>query len=835
MPRILIAATLVLTLSATHIAQADDIDAMRQRLVRLYSQGEGPAARRSLAAMEARVRAAMERSPATREPDRARPDDISNDVLRIFRGVLQMAQIHAAPGGTLTGSAKLKAAIRAELSRGLEWVKPGCERPGNWHPWLIRIPQVMGPTLLLLDGRVDPDLHARGIEAMAGLIGEPTLNGANGVWEARNHLYLGLLQRDADRLTLAMGILLPELTVHNESGILEDYTYQFHGRLLHTSGYGEGFAASAAEMVYLVDGTRWAASNAKKRLFADHLLEHARWVVVGNRYDLSVRGRGVVGNHAPTRHLEAVLLMGALPGPQQRQLRQAAAGLLDQARGTLPLKVAPMADQVAGITTKPLTGFRYCHVSDFAVFRRPDFYTSVRMYSNRLIDYEGNWGQNLSGWFLCYGLTYFSRTGNELWADRRTMAQHLDWDRLPGTTTRVGVRPAAPYNLGTEPFAGGAGPEPGSPAGDSGVCGFVLRPAAGDFVARKSVLFFDRGFIAAGNGITSTAPHPEHVVTTVTQWAAPQENAPLVLSGDRKVQAVEGDARWDNVRWAWLDNVGYAFPDPVTLHGHRRGRLTTLWLDHGNNPQAAAYAYVVLPSASQAETEHFAAEPTVRVTARDDTVHAFETAATGASAAVFWKAGRSGPFAVDQPAIVHLSRRGKGRALAVQNPLHTEERLTVTVDGMTGPKVFSLPPGVAAAARDDRAELKVATAAGRIYRIGLGPGAKVAQPPREDNLPYETFAVEATSEGDVTWLTVRLPAPAARDGWRLVIRGPKGHLHAEMTDADVVERLPGMRARFKWVRRIEKVYEGVYRAILLTDMHMVVRHFPVPQQPHPAD
>jgi len=835
MSRVFMALTVLLTVGIVQVARAGDIDAMRGRLARLYSQGEGPAAGRSLAAMKAHVRASMERSPATREPDRARPERVANDVLRIFAGVLEMAQVYAAPGCPLAGSAKLRAAIQAELSRGLEWVKPGGERPGNWHPWLVRIPQAMGPALLLLDGTIDANLHTRGVEAMAGLIGEPTLNGANGVWEARNHLYLGLLKRDADRVTLALGVLLPELTVHNECGILEDYSYQFHGRLLHTSGYGEGFAASAAEMIYLADGTRWAVSDARKRLLATHLLEHARWTIIGRRYDLSVKGRGVLRNYPSTHHLEALLLMAALAGPQQRQLREAAAGLLAQAPGGVPLTVAPIADQVAGITCKPLTGFRHFYASDFAVFRRPDFYASVRMYSNRLIDYEGNWGQNLTGWFLCYGLTYFSRTGNELWADRQTMAEHLDWDRLPGTTTRVGVHPPAPYNRGTEPFAGGAGPEPGNASGDSGVCGFVLRPAAGDFVARKSTFFFDRGFLAAGSGITSTAPHPEHVVTTVTQWAAPQENAPLVLSGDRKVEAVEGNARWDDVRWAWLDNVGYVFPDPVTLHGHRRGRLTTLWLDHGNNPQGAGYAYVVLPSASQAETEHFAAEPAARVTARNDTVHAFETGATGASAAVFWKAGRAGPFAVDHPAIVHLSKRGEGRALAVENPLHTKERLTVTVDGMTGPKVFSLPPEASAAARGDRAELKVATAAGRIYHIGLGPGAKVAQQPREDNLAYETFSVEAASEGDVTWLTVRIPAPAVRDGWRLMIRGPKGHLHAELTEADVVERLPDMRARFKWVRRIEKVYEGAYRAILLTDMHMVVRHFTVPPQPKPSE
>ena len=47
--------------------------------------------------------------------------------------------IHTAPGTALQGAAELKARIEAELVRGLEWIKPGAERSGNWYPWLITI------------------------------------------------------------------------------------------------------------------------------------------------------------------------------------------------------------------------------------------------------------------------------------------------------------------------------------------------------------------------------------------------------------------------------------------------------------------------------------------------------------------------------------------------------------------------------------------------------------------------------------------------------------------------------------------------------------------------
>lgn len=818
---------------------------VRGRLVELYSGragGElGERGKAAMADLQQQVRKLMARVPITPDPDPADADNLGYEVSRLIGNLLVMAQAYVAADSELKGSPELLAKIESELRRSLQWIAPGKPRPGNWYPWRISTPQDLGPLLVLLRDKIDAKLLKECRDALAGLMEELSLNGANGVWEARNHVYLALLDGDERHLGEAYNYFLSELTVHEASGILEDYSFQFHGRLPHTAGYGGGFARSAAEMIYLAEGSRWAAPAAKRRLLADHLVEHARWVVVGDRYDLSVKGRGVLSNGRADGHLEALLLLKAMKtkdadnnqGAPRDGVPEAADEMTKRFGDKAAFEVAGLADQLFGYHDSPLQGFRMFYVSDLAVFRARNFYTSVRMYSNRLIDYEGNWGMNLKGWFLCYGLTYISRTGNELWADPATLRDHLDWDRLPGTTTRVGVHPAQAYNRGTSPFAGGAGYNHYGFGG--GVCGFILQPAAGDFTARKSYHFFDRGFVALGSGITSTKPHDEHVVTTVLQWAMPDATQTLYLSGDRKAGAIDGEAVWENVSWAWIDNVECVFPEPVTLHGHRRGNLITLWLDHGNAPRDASYAYIVLPNVSPEDFKRFPAEPTVRVRQQDATAHAVETK-DGETGIVFWQAGTAGAVTASAAAVVHLIPGTESLDLAVSNPLHTEARLELGIARRPKTLLFGLAPEASVRPRDDGLRVTVNTAAGRIYRMNLG-GETVAQQPRLDNLAWERFRIQAESEGDTTWITAWIPEEAAKEegGYRLVIRGSQGHLRKELTVADRVELPADLTAkgeknafRYKWVRQGEKVQSGEFSVSLITKLHMAIEGFTVP-------
>jgi len=817
----------VMLLGTSVEALGDDIDTIRDRVVELYA---GPATgqpgalyRKHLAAIDRQARKFMHNPTLFSNLPQTKPEQLGDQVHRHYRAILIMAQAYASPVSSLFGSNELKARIEAELARGLRWIKPDTKRPGNWYPWQISTPQVLGPTLLMLEDQIRSDLFRQSIEAMADLAGEPLLSGANAVWEGRNHLYLGLLQRNVRRLDLARRFVAREISIgHGGSGLLEDYSFQFHGRLLHTCGYGDGYIYSAAEFAFLCEGTPWGISDAKKQLLARYLTEHARWPVVGKHYDLSVRGRVVMWQKLAMPQVRAMLLLAALKGPASDALGQAAAEMM--ARGLtdfLPGQAA-RADKLPELKPPPLRGFRHFYATDFAVFRRPQFYASVRMYSDRLIDYEGNWNTNLTGWFLCYGLTYFSRSGDEYWRDGALRSAAFDWDRLPGTTTRPGIRPPHSYNVGKSPYAGGAG---GDRRDSGGMCGFILVPAAGDFVARKSYFFFDRGFAALGSGITSTGRHSEHVVTTVTQWAAPEAGRPLVLSGDRRIGSASGDASWPNVRWAWHDGVGYLFFKPVTLHGHRRGKLTTLWLDHGAAPRDAQYAYIVLPSATENETARLATELPLRVLRQDKEVHALEESDGGALGAVFWQAGKAAGISADAPAVFYREKRDSGQMIAVANPLHTTAALNLTVRGQL-PRATVVPAEAKVEQQPNGYGLRVATTNGRIYRLGFGL-ARVRQQPRDNMAPYDGFRAEATSEGNVTTLTIRIPEAAMKESYQLIVRGSKGHLRAVLSDEDIIDR-PGPNViRFRWTRTGAAIKPDDFAACLFTPLHMMRSPFTI--------
>src|SRR6185437_15262462 len=217
---------------------------------------------------------------ASRWPDLsdATAKGFETSVARHYENVLTLAQAFTAARSRYHASPEVRTRIETELRNGLKVTRPGTPRPGNWYPWVIGAPRAIGPTLLLLHGKIDSTLADDSVKAMADLVKEPALSGANAVWEGRNQLYLGLLQKNPARVSRAVEFLQREVSVGpGATGLLEDYSFQFHGRLLHTSGYGGGYASSAAEVAWLCDGTAWAMPQARRDLLANHLLEHARW------------------------------------------------------------------------------------------------------------------------------------------------------------------------------------------------------------------------------------------------------------------------------------------------------------------------------------------------------------------------------------------------------------------------------------------------------------------------------------------------------------------------------------------------------------------------------
>lgn len=172
----------------------------------------------------------------------------------------------------------------------------------------------------------------------------------------------------------------------------------------------------------------------------------------------------------------------------------------------------------------------------------------------------------------------------------------------------------------------------------------------------------------------------------------------LVVDGKRQPTRQGWRARFDRPRWAHLEGVGgYLFPGRVRLNALREERTgswqdingggspdpitrryLTLWIDHGPDPDAESYAYVLLPGVSADRTAKIAANPGMRFT-NEPGVQALRVPRLGITAANFWQPGSTQGITVDKPCSIMIQERAGTLTVAIADPTHIEETLSVEV------------------------------------------------------------------------------------------------------------------------------------------------------------
>jgi chondroitin AC lyase len=228
--------------------------------------------------------------------------------------------------------------------------------------------------------------------------------------------------------------------------------------------------------------------------------------------------------------------------------------------------------------------------------------------------------------------------------------------------------------------------------------------------ARKSVFFFDREIAALGAGISN--PKDSRPITSSI-------NQSLRRGEIRTDQGTvrEGVAAYNDLKWAWHDQVGYVFPEPLPLRlGSRQqeGKWTeissggknqdtvakdifSLWIDHGVNPGDAHYSYILLPGASLEETEKSARAPEITILSNTASLQAVRHRGLKLIQAVFYEPGtldygEGNTIAVNKPCAL-LFHEGT-KKFVVSDPTQLARELTVTLNGK--PATHTLPSGARA-------------------------------------------------------------------------------------------------------------------------------------------
>ncbi|MBM7167776.1 polysaccharide lyase 8 family protein [Streptomyces sp. G44] len=619
---------------------------------------------------------------------------------------------------------------------------PGRPESGNWWFWEIGAPRALMETCVLLRARMPADDLAAYTATVARFCPDPdrrtnapslSETGANRADKAVIVALRGLLARHAPTVALARDGLSDVRDggrnslfryVTSGDGFYEDGSFVQHGSVAYTGTYGSVLLGSTGQLIALLADSPWAVTDPKTSVLYDAVERAFSPLVFDGLMMDAVRGRAISRERARDHHDGAAALSHILhlasgaPDAYARRWRAFAKGWIRRNTATpfLGLVGIPALARAKAVLADPsvpaaerLTGHFVFAGMDRVVHRRPGWALTLSLSSKRIAAYEAGNGENLHGWYTGDGMTYLydgddlGQYGDGFWAT-------VDPYRLPGTTVDTRARADIGSGAGTGTYrpmnavAGGAVLD-----GRHGVAAMELVADGSSLRAQKTWFCLDDVVVALGAGISA---HDGRTVETVV------ENRNLHAGGPARTLTVDGfgqpghdgwSARFDEAGWAHLQGTGgYVFPDHPgrrtgalalrALREERTGRwrdintgadtggsatpvsrrYVTLWLDHGTSPDAASYAYVLLPGASASGTAAWARARPVRILANDTTAQAVEARRAGLLAAHFWRSGAVAGLAASGPCGVLVRRGRAGAVVAVADPGRTE--VTVRVE-----------------------------------------------------------------------------------------------------------------------------------------------------------
>ncbi|GAA2272641.1 lyase [Streptomyces ruber] len=714
-----------LTAGAATAADDDPYDTLRRRWLGLaLGTGYDPAAEpyasrlRETGERAREHRATMAPTPTSLWP--GHPFDPPAGITRSYGRLWTMTQAYVQEGTGLTADAGLL----ADVLRGLDHLSatvynPSTTRYGNWWEWQIGSPRLLMDITAALHDHLTDDRRAAACAAVDHFVPDALLRdysgtstGANRVDLCRSVALRGVLGRAPEKIALARDALSPVFPyVTRGDGLYADGSFVQHTWVAYSGTYGQVLLDGLGRLLALLAGSDWEVTDPNRRLVLDSVERAYAPLLHDGLVMDSVNGRAISrgllkgddqgimrSDHFHGQGLIAAIALLAQSASEAERRRWYGRIKGWTERDTVsPVLTAPqfgVADlarlhAVAGSPVPPAAdpvGHHLFAAMDRAVHRRPGFVLNIAMASDRIAHYECGNGENPRGWHTGAGMTLWWPTGEP--ADRADQYTDwfwptVDWYRLPGTT--VSTRRLADKEGGEwgEPRPGTRWVG-GTTDGEYAAIGQHLKGLGSTLEARKSWFCLADSVVCLGAGITCADGVPVETVV---------DNRNLGEGGERELTLRRG--------WAHLaGHGGWILPaggDLRTLREDRTGawsgintggsterrtrRWQTLWLDHGTDPEAASYVYVLMPGASREQVAARAADRgRLTVLANDARRQAVHVRPLGLTAANFFGPGTAGPLTVTAPASVLVRHRGRAATLCVSEPPRTGEPFEVLWD-----------------------------------------------------------------------------------------------------------------------------------------------------------
>ena len=558
----------------------------------------------------------------------------------------------------------------------------------NWHNNQISTPTNLVNLMLVIGEELPKDL----VEKAQPIIGRAHMNASGARPSGDRIVIAGILAKnllfigDKEQFDEIIELIEGEVKFSTGSrGMQHDYSFHHRvDRVNNTVSYGYGKYANAfGEWSYYVANTKYAFSTEKINHLIDYYLDGIyKQLVYGVYTDVSVKNRSI--SHKATfeprgiTEIERLLLSTDYRKDELEEIIQLRKG-----------------------EAKPSQSFsKFFWQTEHFVIQRPNFYTTVRMFSTRNRNMEVPYnGPGKTTHHRADGTNYLVLKGDEylnIWPV-------YDWQKISGATILQKPELYGPTEIqkdGLTDFVGAV------TDGMYGAVAFDFRSPHDMVKAKKSWFFFDEEYVCLGTDIGAGSRLP--VATTINQVLMKSD---VSIMQDGKIKKLPtGNHELDNIKWVYQDKIGYILPEAGNVNVSNQaeqGRWSDItdqknisneivskdvfmmWFDHGNRPRNASYQYVVVPDVSEQElAETSGNNRGIEILSQTSEVHAVKNAKLNMCQIAFYKAGEVEisdglKFRMDSQGMAMLKMRGNRiDKLSVADPSRKLRRMILTLPGI---------------------------------------------------------------------------------------------------------------------------------------------------------
>ena len=580
-----------------------------------------------------------------------------------------LTKVYMDPGSKFYKDKKLSAILHEAIQF---WFQAKLVCP-NWWYNEIGIPKTLGPAFIMLNDELSETEMKEAVNVMNN--SRFRMTGQNKVWLAGNIFFKAILTEDKKLAERARDTIASEIKITTEEGIQPDFSFHQHGPQQQFGNYGLAFITGMAFWGRIFNGTTLAFNEEQKTILRELFYNGYNWINWKGYFDVNSLGRQFFKDAQVTKSLATGYAAAdmSITDPEHKQI------YLDF-----------ISRNFSG-SSKPLfNGDKHFWCSDMTVHRAPNWFSSIRMSSERVKGAEALNGENLKGYYVADGATYIMVDGNEY----NNIFPVWNWRKLPGVTCYQSNEPLKVLTFdgyhNNNDFTGGLS------NGLNGITAFHL--VRDSLTAKKAWFFLDNVMVCLGADISSARDEP--VTTTLNQCFLKGD----VYYFDGSVKKMPTETQIDNasIKWVYHNKIGY-YPlrktrlsvsdktqygdwnEIATIYPQKKEstKIFSIEAEHGNMPQHGSYAYVILPAITLEDITRY--NPTFTVVENNTTAQIISSRNKKMDMFVIYKPvqvsiAELGTLSFDQAGLFMFEKKNEMWVVTVSDPTHKLHTFTFSLN-----------------------------------------------------------------------------------------------------------------------------------------------------------